>query len=279
MRRIVLILPLLAALCWPAAASASSRQVVTFEAPRELLSASTRDATLDQITSFGVTPRAPARVLARLRARPRQPHEAGLRRERPGRVPGRPVGQPGRARRRRRERAASTVTLTLTGPVPRWATRDKRDDLSYPDARSSARSPPRSAAATATRVSIVVDLERAQPAAVPQAAVPQRAGRTRRSSTASSTGPRTPGCARRPPTRDDTILIGETSPRGNANVVHPLAFLRGMLCLDSKWRKSKSCGALEADGYAHHAYTTSAGPALQARRTATTSRSACSRGS
>ena len=55
MRRIVLILPLLAALCWPAAASASARQVVTFEAPRELLSASTRDATLDQITSFGVT--------------------------------------------------------------------------------------------------------------------------------------------------------------------------------------------------------------------------------
>ena len=42
--------------------------------------------------------------------------------------------------------------------------------------------------------------------------------------------------------------------------MRPLAFLRGMLCLDSKWRKSKSCGALEADGYAHHAYTTSAGP-------------------
>ena len=55
MRRILLILPLLAALCWPAAASASPRQFVTFEAPRELLSASTRDATLDQITSFGVT--------------------------------------------------------------------------------------------------------------------------------------------------------------------------------------------------------------------------------
>ena len=33
-----------------------------------------------------------------------------------------------------------------------------------------------------------------------------------------------------------------------------------MLCLDSKYRKSKSCGELEADGYAHHAYTTSAGP-------------------
>ncbi len=33
-----------------------------------------------------------------------------------------------------------------------------------------------------------------------------------------------------------------------------------MLCLDSKYRKSKSCGELDADGYAHHAYTTSAGP-------------------
>jgi hypothetical protein len=36
--------------------------------------------------------------------------------------------------------------------------------------------------------------------------------------------------------------------------------MRGMLCLDSKWRKSKSCGELPASGYAHHAYTTAAGP-------------------
>ena len=54
MRRILL-LPLIAVLCWPAAAAASPRQTVTFEAPRELLSASTREATLDQIRAFGVT--------------------------------------------------------------------------------------------------------------------------------------------------------------------------------------------------------------------------------
>jgi hypothetical protein len=36
-----------------------------------------------------------------------------------------------------------------------------------------------------------------------------------------------------------------------------------MLCLDSKYRKSKSCGELEADGYAHHAYTTSVGPRFE----------------
>src|SRR5207244_469422 len=58
----------------------------------------------------------------------------------------------------------------------------------------------------------------------------------------------------------DTILLGETSPRGNVHIVRPLAFLRGTLCLDSRWRMSKSCKLLPADGYAHHAYTTSEGP-------------------
>ena len=135
MRRIVLILPLLAALCWPAAASASSRQIVTFEAPRELLSASTRDATLDQITSFGVT-RVRQLVYWRDYApEPRQPHEAELRRERPAAYPRRPVGNLDGLVAAARERARSRVTLTLTGPVPRWATRDKRDDVSYPDAK------------------------------------------------------------------------------------------------------------------------------------------------
>ena len=106
----------------------------------------------------------------------------------------------------------------------------------------------------------MVGLERAQPAAVPQAAVqatgsPYSPKLYRKLYRAAYAGLRsTPANAR------DTILIGETSPRGNANVVHPLAFLRGMLCLDSKYRKAKSCGELEADGYAHHAYTTRAGP-------------------
>src|SRR3954452_22814469 len=55
MRRILLILPLIALAALVPAAHASSRQTVTFEAPRELLSASTRAQALDQITSFGVT--------------------------------------------------------------------------------------------------------------------------------------------------------------------------------------------------------------------------------
>jgi hypothetical protein len=62
---------------------------------------------------------------------------------------------------------------------------------------------------------------------------------------------------------DDKILIAETSPRGNSNVVAPLRFLRGMLCLDSRYKKRSKCGALDADGYAHHAYTTRQGPSFK----------------
>jgi hypothetical protein len=54
--------------------------------------------------------------------------------------------------------------------------------------------------------------------------------------------------------------MGETAPRGTGRDVAPLVFLRGALCLDGNYRMSSTCSALPADGYAHHAYTTLAGP-------------------
>ena len=60
------------------------------------------------------------------------------------------------------------------------------------------------------------------------------------------------------------MLLGETSPRGTGKVVAPLTFLRGVLCLDSKYHKtSQSCGKVQAAGYAHHAYTTGQGPTFR----------------
>jgi Cellulase (glycosyl hydrolase family 5) len=69
------------------------------------------------------------------------------------------------------------------------------------------------------------------------------------------------------------VLLGETAPTGYVTVnvrregrrallhdVAPLAFLRGVLCLNPHYRKSGSCGPLPASGFAHHAYTTAAGP-------------------
>jgi hypothetical protein len=49
----------------------------------------------------------------------------------------------------------------------------------------------------------------------------------------------------------DRVLMGETAPRGTGSEVAPLRFLRGVLAPRAKF---------PADGYAHHAYTTAAGP-------------------
>ena len=70
------------------------------------------------------------------------------------------------------------------------------------------------------------------------------------------------------------VLIGETAPSGYDSLtpteirterheihdVAPLAFLRGMLCLNSHYRKAGSCSELHASGYAHHAYSNKLGP-------------------
>jgi hypothetical protein len=58
----------------------------------------------------------------------------------------------------------------------------------------------------------------------------------------------------------DTVLFGETAPIGNQNVVSPLAFLRGALCLSRNYKKSRGCKRLRVDGYAHHAYSRKGNP-------------------
>jgi hypothetical protein len=258
MRRLLplLLLAVLAAI--PATASASSSQVTTFEAPRELLSAATRDATLNQITGFGVTR---VRQLVYWRdyapdpdSRTKPSFDASDPNAYPAGTWGNLDGLVAAAKAH-----GVSVMLTLTGPVPRWATRDKKDNLSYPDAKEFG------AFATAVGRRYGDDVaswsvwnEPNQP----QFLLPQYVNGKpyspklyRRLYQAAYAGLRSTAS-----NASDAILIGETSPRGNAHIVRPLAFLRGMLCLDSKWRKSKSCGELPADGYAHHAYTTSQGP-------------------
>ena len=51
------------------------------------------------------------------------------------------------------------------------------------------------------------------------------------------------------------VLIGETAPfsrRGYST--SPLAFLRGVTCVNKKYKRARSCPKLKADGYAHHPY-------------------------
>ena len=69
------------------------------------------------------------------------------------------------------------------------------------------------------------------------------------------------------------VLFGETAPTGYSKInvhregskallhdVAPLAFLRGALCLNAKYKKSGTCSELLMSGYAHHAYTKPVGP-------------------
>ena len=125
-------LALVVLLALPAAASASSTQSMTFEAPRELLDPATRDRTLQEIRAFGVDR---VRVLVywqNYAPAPKSKTRPAFDASRPRRLPGRARGTGSTGCSPPPRRAAIAVQLTLTGPVPRWATAKKRDNLTKP---------------------------------------------------------------------------------------------------------------------------------------------------
>ena len=255
--RLSLTLLLVVLLALPATASAASTQSTTFEAPRELLDPATLDHTLQEIRDFGVD-----RVRALVYWRDFAPAPTSKRRPAfdatdPGAYP---AGAWDRldALLRGAEARGIAVQLTLTGPVPRWATAKKRDSLTRPSAKEF------QAFATAVgrryrdRVgqwSIWNEPNHPQflrPQFVKRRATSPRI--YRKLFLAGQRGLRASGNGA------DTLLFGETAPRGTPRVVAPLAFLRGALCLNRSYKPKGRCGRINAAGYAHHAYTTRAGP-------------------
>ena len=152
-----------------------------------------------------------------------------------------------------------SVLMTISGPVPQWATQSKLDNLTRPS--------PSAFAAFVTAVGRKFG-DQVDTWAIwnepnqPQFLRPQYARGGKAASPAIYRNLYLAGVRglRKSGQGDDKILIAETSPRGNSNVVHPLRFMRAMLCLDSRYKKRSKCSALPADGYAHHAYTTRQGP-------------------
>ncbi len=251
----LLALTVLLALALAAPASASSAQYTTFEGPKDLLNPVTRPAALEEIDSLGVHA---LRVILTWSAVAPGANQSKM----PNFEPSDPGAydwgeyEPLMAAAKQR---GWPVTLTISGPVPKWATRARRDNLTRPR--------PSAFAAFTTAVgrkwgdqvdTWAIWNEPNQP----QFLRPQYASGGRATS---------PGIYRqlywagrrgliKAGQKDDTFLIAETSPRGNRRVVAPLRFLRGMLCLSSSYKKRKSCKAVPADGYAHHPYTTRQGP-------------------
>ena len=250
---------LAAALLAPAAAPASSAQVMTFEAPGELLDDSEREATLDEIQSFGVK-RVRALVYWRdFSARPNSKRPPSFDRADPDAYP---AGTWDRLDRLvdSTERRGIELQVTLTGPVPTWATKTRRGHLNTPSAAEFGRW----AKAVATRYGDRVDLwsiwnepnhpeflkpqYSRRPAGLaedlPRAVSRRASGR----STASGAARATRCCSARP-RRSAT----RTSSRRWCSCARPRAWTRATT-------KARSCAKLRLDGYAHHAYTRKQGP-------------------
>jgi hypothetical protein len=253
---LAILLVLLAAV-FPAAAAASSTQTMTFEAPSELLDASTQVRTLQEIHDFGVDR---IRVLVYWQSFAPSPKS----KKRPAFDAADPAAYPAGTWSRldalfdSAQARGITVQLTLTGPVPRWATKTKRDNLTSPSPKEF------QAFATAVgrrygdRVGVWSIWNEPNH---PSFLLPQFVHKHAKSPRiyrnlflAGQRGLRASGNG------GDTLLFGETAPRGTPRVVAPLAFLRGALCLDRSYHRRGHCRRIDAGGYAHHAYTTRVGP-------------------
>jgi Cellulase (glycosyl hydrolase family 5) len=260
MRRFLTALPIVLALAAPASAAARSSERVIFEAPRELRSddAALRSRTLDEIQGFGVNW---LRVVVYWHDVAPQANA--------GSVPSADERDPASYDWTRYDRMIGEadargmhLLLTLSGPVPRWATRHRRDTVTRPSPTRFGRF----TEAVARRYGKVADAfsiwnEPNHPAFLkPQWGhrhghrVPLSAVIYRKLFFKGAAGLRRGGAGRTP------VLFGETAPRGTGHVVHPLRFLRRALCLNGHWHRGRGCHRVPADGYAHHAYTTRKGP-------------------
>ncbi|HWF31606.1 MAG TPA: cellulase family glycosylhydrolase [Solirubrobacteraceae bacterium] len=258
-----------------APALASHSQTTYFEGSSELLSARTRPHALAQMQSLGV--KALRIELNWFNVAPGQTSTT---------KPAFDLTNPGNyawgeydALIAEAQRLHWKVLLTLTSPVPRWATSNKKAPyVTKPDPKdfeefmtAVARHYGPSGPFGSTVALFSIWNEPNHPAFLqPQwntngtAASPRL---YRALYQAGYAGLQAGGIAK------PNVLIGETAPTGYDSVnykrekskallhdVAPLLFLRETLCLNAKYRKSGSCTPLSAVGYAHHAYSTAAGP-------------------
>jgi hypothetical protein len=150
------------------------------------------------------------------------------------------------------------VLLTVTGPVPKWATAAKKDYVTRPNASEFGQFMTAVGRHYGPQVNLFAIWNEPnhpdflQPQFVKGVATSPRIYRALFQD--GYAGLQAAGIAH------PKVLMGETAPTGTAHEVSPLAFLRGVLCLNAQYKKSGSCGELPAYGYGHHAYTTGGGP-------------------
>ncbi len=265
-RIMLVVLTSLALLVPAAAASASSRQFTTVEAPSELLNNGAPDSVLDKVQGLGATAirlqMGWSSVAPDADSRSAPPN---FNASDPNAYPAANWARFDAAIAGARARGLK-VLLTLAGGAPRWATASKRDNLTNPSATEFGQFATAVARRYGSEISWWSIWNEPNLGKLLKPAYKGRGTKTLASATIyrnlylkaysglKSAGVRAP------------ILLGELAPRANNlrdnGTIGPLRFLRGVLCLDSKYRKIGHCAAIPTQGFAMHPYTTAAGPRL-----------------
>lgn len=244
----------LVALAAPAA-DAARDQFMTFEAPRDLLDPATRPGAMDKIGELGVDRLRVILTWNNVAPSPNARTKPSVDLTDPSVYA---WGEYDALLAAAKERGWE-VLLTVSGPVPRWATKSRRDHVTKPRPKEFEAFMTAVGRHYADQVSIwsVWNEPNHPDFLMPQYDKKKRpaSGRIyRKLFLAAWKALRATGNGR------DPLLMGETAPRGTGKVVAPLAFLRQSLCLDRSYRRKGRCTNLPADGYAHHSYSTRQGP-------------------
>ncbi|MEI2702745.1 MAG: hypothetical protein V9E83_10125 [Baekduia sp.] len=255
-RRPILTLLLLAGLlavpATPAAATKSQEMI--FEAPRDLLDPLLLVKTFDEMDSLGARS---LRVVLGWKAVAPSPDS----RIRPSKDLSAPASYDWSAYDPILDEAKSRgvkVQLTISSPVPRWATKGARDNLTRPSPdrfREFVVAVSKHYSSKVARYSIMNEPN------LPQFLLPQYDNGKAVSPSiyrglydAALRGLRSAGDTK-------PVLMGETAPNGQSpRSVPPVQFLQGALCLNSKYKRTRACVQPRVDGWAHHPYTKAAGP-------------------
>jgi Cellulase (glycosyl hydrolase family 5) len=251
------LLAILALAALPAAGHASARQTTLFEAPNELLFDQTRSSTLDEIQGFGVSNVRQIVYWQKFAPEPNAKKRPNFDASDSNAYPAGTWNQLDNLVNDATARGVH-VQLTLSGPVPKWATKAKRDHVTRPSTKEFARW----VKAVGSRYGDKVDTWSLWNE--PNSAVflkPRGLGAAKVYRSLYIAGAKALRSVAA--NKHDKILLGETAPRGGRNQSHPLAFLRKMLCLNGAYHRTSKCKKLDAQGYAHHAYTTRTGPHFQ----------------
>lgn len=251
-----LLATLLCTLLVPAAAQASRNQLLTFEAPAELKDPAARDAALARLDSLGVSALRVVLYWREVAPAPDSRNQPDVNTTDPATYDWSrfdPIFTAAAARK-------WPVLLTVSGPVPKWATQSRKDNVTRPNPDKFAQFMTAVGRHFGNRVAYWSVWNEPNH---PQFLRPQYDSKHRPASPkiyralfqAARRGLRSAKVA------NPKVLFGETAPTGTSRDVAPLTFLRDALCLTSTYKRDgHGCAKIDMAGYAHHAYTPKAGP-------------------